>query len=86
VLYQVPGVAEVAVIGIPDDMLGEVPIAFVALQPTADVSVTRLIEHCRAELAHYKVPADVILRAELPKGPTGKILRRALRPQPAIGA
>jgi long-chain acyl-CoA synthetase len=86
VLYQVAGVAEVAVVGIPDDMLGEVPVAFVALQPAADVSATRLIERCKAELAHYKVPAEIVIRPELPKGPTGKILRRALRPQPAITA
>lgn len=84
ILYQVAGVAEVAVVGIPDDMLGEIPIAFVALQPAADVSASRLIEHCKAELAHYKVPAEIIIRGELPKGPTGKILRRALRPQFAV--
>ncbi|WP_375250666.1 class I adenylate-forming enzyme family protein [Sphingomonas sp.] len=86
VLYQCAGVAEAAVVGIADDMLGEVPVAYVALQPAADVSASRLIEHCRAELAHYKVPAEIVIRPELPKGPTGKILRRALRPQQAAVA
>jgi long-chain acyl-CoA synthetase len=79
VLYQVPGVAEAAVVGISDDILGEVPIAFVALASASNLSPSALIEHCKAELAHYKVPAVIHILAELPKGPTGKILRRALR-------
>ena len=63
-----------------DDVLGEVPIAFVALRSRADVSAADLLERCKAELAHYKVPAAITLMPELPKGPTGKILRRELRP------
>lgn len=81
VLYHAPGVSEVAVIGIPDDMMGEVPIAFVALQPGAQVSADALIARCKEELAQYKVPKEVRILPELPKGPTGKILRRELRPQ-----
>jgi len=80
VLYQQPGVAEAAVVGMEDDVLGEVPIAFVALQGQSDISSADLLDHCKAQLAHYKVPAAIILMPELPKGPTGKILRRELRP------
>jgi long-chain acyl-CoA synthetase len=79
VLYHVAGVTEAAVVGQVDEILGEVPVAFVALQPGASVSPTGLLERCRAELAHYKVPVAIHMRRELPKGPTGKILRRELK-------
>lgn len=79
VLYEHPAVAEVAVVAAPDDDLGEVPVAYVALKPGQDVDPAVLRERCRAALAYYKVPRHVIILPELPKGPTGKILRRALR-------
>src|SRR5262249_14335097 len=78
VLYQVPGVAEAAVVRKEDPVFGEVPVAFIALQPGAAVSAEQLIRKCQAELAYFKVPAAVHFLPELPKGPTGKILRRAL--------
>ncbi|WP_234180673.1 class I adenylate-forming enzyme family protein [Sphingopyxis sp. NFH-91] len=77
ILYQAPGVAEVAVVGREDEMMGEVPIAFVS--GTAALAADALLDHCREHLAKYKVPADIEILPELPKGPTGKILRRALR-------
>ena len=79
VIYQVAGVAEVGVVGISDDLLGEVPVAFVALLPGADVTIATIFERCAKELARYKIPTQVHLLKELPKGPTGKILRRELR-------
>jgi long-chain acyl-CoA synthetase len=79
VLYHAPGVSEVAVIGAPDDSLGEVPVAYVAMKPDANISAEALIAKCKEELAYYKVPAAIHFLAELPKGPTGKILRRALK-------
>jgi len=79
VIYQVAGVAEVGVVGIADDLLGEVPIAFVALLPGADVSSDTIYDRCAKELARYKIPAQIHFLTELPKGPTGKILRRELR-------
>ena len=79
VLYNVAGVAEAAVVGLPDDMLGEIPVAFVAFRPGANVSEAELMERCREGLARYKVPTAIHVRPELPKGPTGKILRRELR-------
>ena len=81
VLYHVTGVSEVAVIGVPDDSLGEVPVAYVAVKPGESISPGALIARCKEELAYYKVPAAVHFLPELPKGPTGKILRRALRSQ-----
>ncbi|WP_313804719.1 AMP-binding protein [Sphingobium sp.] len=80
VLYHIPGVAEVAVVGMPDDLMGEVPVAFVALRPGCTLSGGAMLERCRTELAPFKLPFAIHVRDELPKGPTGKILRRALRP------
>jgi long-chain acyl-CoA synthetase len=81
VLYEHPAVAEVAVVGRPDDVLGEVPVAFVALKPSAVAKADELVALCRERLAPFKVPVSIEVLAELPKGPTGKILRRALKPR-----
>ena len=59
--------------------LGEVPVAFVALLPGAAISAQTLAARCEQELARYKQPASIHFLAELPKGPTGKILKRELR-------
>jgi len=79
VLYAIAGVAEVAVIGAHDDLMGEVPVAFVAFRPGCDVDIAVLADRCATQLASYKRPAHIHVRDELPKGPTGKILRRALK-------
>ena len=71
--------AEAAVIAEPDDVMGEVPKAYVALKPGATVEPEALLVHCRALLASYKIPTSLRILDELPKGPTGKILRRDLR-------
>ncbi len=78
-LYRVPGVAEAAVVGEADDMLGEVPVAWVAPAPGAVLDADMLAAQCKADLAPYKQPRLFHIVRELPKGPTGKILRRALR-------
>jgi long-chain acyl-CoA synthetase len=78
VLYQHPAVSEVAVIGVADDLLGEVPIAYVALRRVGGATAEELIARCKKELSHYKVPSAIRFLPELPKGPTGKILKRAL--------
>lgn len=80
VLYHIPGVREAAVIGEPDANLGELPVAYVAADPALALQPEDLIARCKAELAYYKVPVAVHFLPELPKGPTGKILRRSLRP------
>jgi len=79
VLYQVAGVAEVAVVARPDTLLGEVPVAYVAMAAGCSPRIAAMLEHCRASLATYKCPVAIEVLPELPKGPTGKILRRALR-------
>ena len=83
VLYGVSGVAEAAVVGVADPLLGEVPIAYVALAPDIELTSEKLLARCREELAPYKLPAEIRFMPELPKGPTGKILRRELRDQAA---
>ena len=83
-LYEHPGVAGVAVIGIPDDSLGEEVGAAVALKPGASATPAELRAFVRDRLAAYKYPRQVWLVEELPKGPTGKILRREVHP-PAAG-
>ncbi|MBI4957650.1 MAG: long-chain fatty acid--CoA ligase [Myxococcales bacterium] len=79
VLYQHPAVLEAAVVGVPHESLGEEVKAVVALKPGASATVEELILHCKAHVAAYKYPRSVELRASLPKGPTGKILKRELR-------
>ncbi|MGG5822056.1 class I adenylate-forming enzyme family protein [Falsiroseomonas sp. HW251] len=79
VIYHIPGVREVAVIAAPDDVLGEIVVAYVAAEPSAALDEAGVIARCKQELAIYKVPASVHFLDELPKGPTGKILRRGLR-------
>ena len=75
-LYTHPDVLEVAVVGIPDDLLGEQVGAAVALRPGSTLDPQELIAWSKERIAAYKYPRQVWLVSELPKGPTGKILRR----------
>jgi long-chain acyl-CoA synthetase len=79
VLYAHPAILEAAVIGKPDERLGEEVVAVVALRPGHDVSAQDIIVYTRERLAAYKYPREIRFMAELPKGPTGKILKSALR-------
>jgi len=79
VLYEHAEVVEAAVVGRPDDRWGETPVAFVVLRDGADVTAEDLIEHCRAQLARYKVPKEVTFLDALPRNPSGKVLKRELR-------
>ncbi len=79
VLYEHESVVEAAVVGRPDERWGEVPVAFVVLTTGASTTPEDLIEHCRARLARFKVPKHVTLVAELPRNPSGKVLKRELR-------
>ncbi len=82
VLYEHDAVLEAAVVGRPDDRWGEVPVAYVALRPNATATADELIEHCRRELARYKVPKEVTFIEALPRNPSGKVLKRELRATP----
>ncbi|MGY3587728.1 fatty-acyl-CoA synthase [Bradyrhizobium sp. USDA 4341] len=78
-IYEIPGVREVAVIGLPDDRWGEKPVAIVVLADDARLDLTDLTEFCRARLAGFKVPRQLIIRDSLPRNPSGKVLKRVLR-------
>jgi long-chain acyl-CoA synthetase len=80
VLYEHPAVAEVAVIGIPHDELGEDVGAAVKLKPGATATPADLRAFARDRVAAYKYPRHVWIVDDLPKGPTGKILRREVQP------
>ena len=79
VLYAHAAVMEAAVIGVSDSYRGEAVKACVVLKPGASASAEEIIEHCKTELAIYKVPRVVEIRDSLPKTPVGKILHRVLR-------
>jgi acyl-CoA synthetase (AMP-forming)/AMP-acid ligase II len=81
VLYEHEAVLEVAVVGRPDERWGEVPVAYVALRPGAQATRDELIDHCRGQLARFKVPKDVLFVEALPRNPSGKVLKRELRTQ-----
>jgi len=78
VLYEHPSVREAAVVGVPDDSLGEEVGAAVALVPDADVDASELQKYVKEQVAAYKYPRKVWFVDELPKGPTGKILKREI--------
>lgn len=79
VLTDHPDVAEAGVVGEPSPTTGEAVVAFVVPAPGRTVDADGLIEHCRAELARYKVPRRIVVAADLPIGPTGKLQRSRLR-------
>jgi long-chain acyl-CoA synthetase len=77
-----PGVAEVAVIGVPDERTGEAVKALVVPKSGASFSEEDILDHCRETLARFKWPKHIELVDSLPKHVTGKVLRRALRDEP----
>ncbi len=81
VLYQHPAVAAAATIGVPDKLYGEDVAAFVVLKEGNAASEEELIKYCRERLADYKSPKTIRIVESIPKGPTGKLLKRELAKQ-----
>jgi fatty-acyl-CoA synthase len=79
ILYQHPAVLECAVIAIPDERWGEVPKAVITLRAGHQASETEIMNHCRKHLAGFKIPKTIEFADALPKGGTGKILKKVLR-------
>jgi acyl-CoA synthetase (AMP-forming)/AMP-acid ligase II len=79
VVFSHPAVAEVCVIGVPDDKWGETVKALVVLAPGADATEAELIGHCRSKLAHFKCPTSVEFREGLARTATGKLQKFKLR-------
>ncbi|WP_329045902.1 AMP-binding protein [Amycolatopsis sp. NBC_01488] len=80
-LYAHPAVLEAAVVGMPDPVLGEVPVATVAAHPGTRVTAEELLDHCRGRLAKIKLPTRIDIVAVLPKNAVGKIDKPFLRRQ-----
>ncbi len=79
VLFTHPAVLEAAVFGLPDDEWGEVVTAVGVVRDDQELTAQEVIDYCRQSLASYKKPRKVFFQAELPKNPSGKVLKRKLR-------
>ena len=86
VLYEHPAVQEAAVLGVPDEKMGEEVGAAVVVKPGQDVTEDELRDHVKSEVASYKYPRKVWFVDELPKGPTGKILKREIEVPEKVAA
>lgn len=78
-LASIAGVAQSAVVGVPDERMGEVGKAFIVRKPGSDLTAQQIVDYCRANLANYKVPRAVEFLDAMPLNAAGKILKTALR-------
>ena len=85
-LAEHPGVEDVAVIGLPDSTWGENVCAVVVRRPGVEVDEDAIVAHCKGGLASFKKPKQVVFVDELPRNPSGKVLKRELRERYAVAA
>lgn len=78
-LYELPQIAEAAVIGVHDERWGERITAVIVLNPGQSLTLDEIDRHCRQRLASFKVPREMKIVSELPRNPSGKVLKRVLR-------
>jgi fatty-acyl-CoA synthase len=81
VLFQLPEVADAAIIGVPDERWGEVGMAIIVRKQDEELEEGDVIRHCLGRLAKFKVPQSVVFVDSLPRNATGKVLKRELRLQ-----
>jgi fatty-acyl-CoA synthase len=81
VLFQLPQVADAAIIGVPNERWGEVGMAIIVCKPEQSLEQGDVIRHCLGRLAKFKVPQSVVFVEALPRNATGKVLKRVLRVQ-----
>jgi acyl-CoA synthetase (AMP-forming)/AMP-acid ligase II len=79
VLYSHPSILEAAVIGVPDEKWGETVKGIVVLKPGAKATEEEIIEFCKERLSSYKKPTSIDFLAQLPRNPSGKVLKTELR-------
>ncbi|WP_238553909.1 AMP-binding enzyme [Gordonia sp. KTR9] len=79
VLFGIDGIADAAVVGVPSDKWGESPVAVVVASPDSVITDDDVLAHCRAHLARFKAPVDVLFVDVLPRNAVGKVLKRELR-------
>lgn len=81
VLYQIPEILEAAVVGVPHEVYGEVPKAYVVFKEGDYLTDEEIISYCLKNLAKYKVPAEIEVLNQLPRNASGKVLKHTLRPK-----
>ncbi|MCM3708956.1 class I adenylate-forming enzyme family protein [Sporosarcina luteola] len=79
VLYQIPGLFEAAVVGVPHEVLGEVPKAYIVAKEGATLTEADVTKYCSSNLAKYKIPVEIEFLDELPRNASGKVLKHTLR-------
>lgn len=79
VLYEIPEILEAAVVGVPHEIYGEVPKAFIVLKEGKSLTEEDVYSHCKKKLAKYKWPAEITFLSTLPRNASGKVLKHTLR-------